>query len=277
MRADGKAAAWILVDLTLNVAALTLVKWLGADYPASQIVFLRAVTGLLVLLPWAWRERVVFTHIDRHRWHLLRIVLSSITLATSFYAVTRLPLAVFTAINFSRPVLLMAMAAWLVGERIGGRRWFAAAVGLLGVLVAVNPDNVPLSMAVLALAVTVISGCSAILVTRRLVDAPAVLLMVLYGAGLALVCGPFAWWHWQPVAAAHVLPLLLIGAITQCAQFCFLRAHALGDIGLLAPLMYISLVLSAAAGFLVFSEVPTAATVTGALCIVLAAALAGRR
>jgi len=277
MRAERLAAGWILLDMSLNVAALTLVKWLGADYPASQIVFLRAAIGLLLLLPWAWRERAVFAGIDRRRWHLLRIVLSSITLATSFYAVARLPLAVFTAINFSRPVLLMAMAAWLVGERIGARRWCAALVGLSGVLVAVNPGNVPLSTAVLALGITVVSGCASILVTRHLVDAPAVLLMSCYGVGLTLVCGPWAWLHWQPIAAHHALPILVIGAATQCAQFCFLRAHALGEVGQLAPLMYVSLILSALAGFLVFGEVPTAATGLGALFIVLAAALSGRR
>jgi len=274
---ETSAALWLIVDMTLNVAVLAIVKWLGGDYAATQVVFLRALIGLALVLPWAWRERQVFRHIDRHRWHLLRIVLASVTLASSFYAVARLPLALFTAINFSRPLVLMAMAALLIDERIGARRWAAAGLGLLGVLVAVNPDNVPLSGAVLALAVTVLAGCGSILVTRKLVDAPAVLLMTCYALGLTVLCAPFALVNWHPVPMAHLPWLVAIGVLTQLAQFCFLRAHALGEVGLLAPLGYLSLFLSALAGWAVFTEVPTAATVTGSVIIVLAALLAGRR
>ena len=38
--------------MALNICALTIAKATGTDIPGTQLVFLRAVTGLLVMLPW---------------------------------------------------------------------------------------------------------------------------------------------------------------------------------------------------------------------------------
>ena len=55
-----KGGAWLIADMALNIWALSIVKWLGADYPSTQIVFLRALVGLVLIAPAAWRQRAVF-------------------------------------------------------------------------------------------------------------------------------------------------------------------------------------------------------------------------
>ena len=59
-----RAAGWLLLDMSLNIWALTIVKAMGSNYPSLRLVFLRAGTGLVLLLPWIWRERAVFRRID---------------------------------------------------------------------------------------------------------------------------------------------------------------------------------------------------------------------
>lgn len=49
---------WLLLDMTLVAGGMTaLVKAQGATYPAFQLVFIRAVIGLLFILPLIWRHR----------------------------------------------------------------------------------------------------------------------------------------------------------------------------------------------------------------------------
>ncbi len=266
-----RASGWLLADLGLNVWALTIVKLTGGDFPAVQLVFLRAATGLALLAPWIWRERAAFARIDRKRLHLLRVALSTVTLATSFYAVSRLPFALFTAINFTRPVILMVMAALILHEAIGPRRWIAAAVGLAGAMVAIGPGLAAPSPGLLALCVTVLTGTAAIIATRALRGTPPVVMMALYAGGLAIATLPFALWSWQPVATADWPLVLAVGLFAQAAQLCFLRAHWLGDAGVLGPMSYASLLLTASVGYLVFSEVPTPQMIAGAAAIVAAA------
>ena len=49
-----RGVAWLIADMSLNIWALSIVKWLGAGYPATQIVFIRALTGLILISPLIW-------------------------------------------------------------------------------------------------------------------------------------------------------------------------------------------------------------------------------
>jgi len=45
---NARAGLWLLSDMCLHTIALSLVKAMGSDYPVMQIVFIRAVVGLIV-------------------------------------------------------------------------------------------------------------------------------------------------------------------------------------------------------------------------------------
>jgi S-adenosylmethionine uptake transporter len=266
-----KGGAWLIADMALNVWALSIVKALGLGYPAAQIVFLRALVGLVVILPWVVRRRADFRHVEDLPIHLLRVALSTVTLAASFFAISRVPLALFTAINFTRPLISMVMAALILREFIGPRRWIAAGVALVGVVIAVDPAGVGISPGLLALGVVVLTGSGAVIATRHLRSAPPVVMMAFYTGGLGLCTLPFALWSWTPVAAGEWLPLLLIGAFAQAAQFCFITAHYHGEAGFLSVLSYLSLPVSVGIGYAVFNEVPDGRFWLGAVLVVSAA------
>jgi S-adenosylmethionine uptake transporter len=261
---------WIVVDMGFALSALSIVKALGLGYPPVQLVFLRAAVGLALMLPWIVARREAFGHVVDLPLHALRAVLSAITLTASFFAIARIPLALFTAINFTRPFMLMLMAALILHERIGRRRWVAAGIGFSGVLVAVSPGTRAWDWGVGALLVAVVTGSGAVILTRRLRMAPAVVLMAFYTAGLLILTLPLAWAVWTPVPAGEWPALLAIGVLSQSGQFCFLNAHRLAEAGFLAVLGYLSLVLSTLVGYAVFSEVPTPSFWVGAALIIAA-------
>ncbi len=271
-----RGAGWLIADMGLNIWALSIVKAVGADYPSVQIVFLRVVVGLVVILPWVWRDRGLLGHGAHWPLQALRVGLSALTLAASFYAIARVPFAVFSAINFTRPILLMVLAALLLSERITPRRWVAAGVALVGALIAAAPGTIAASWGLAALVLAVTTGTLAVIVTRRLKGTPEVVMMLVYTAGIGLVMAPFALWLWEPVATEHWPFLIIVGIAAQLAQLCFIRAHWLGEAGVLGPVSYLSLVLSTAAGFFFFAEVPGWPLLAGAV-LILAANLAVTR
>ena len=109
-----KGGAWLLADMALNIWALGIVKALGLGYPVAQIVFLRAAIGLLLLSPWIIRNRTDFASVPDLRLQILRIGLSAATLTASYFAISRVPLALFTTMNFTRPLVVMVLAALLL-------------------------------------------------------------------------------------------------------------------------------------------------------------------
>ena len=256
--------------MALNIWALSIVKALGLGYPAFQLVFLRASVGLVLMLPWIWRYRRAFIGLPDLGLHALRVAFSAIALTASFFAISRLPLALFTAIGFTRPILTMIAAAWLLREVITRDRWIAAFIGLVGVLIAVDPTSLSGGWGLAAQVLVVFAATGAVITTRKLVAAPTVVMMTFYTAGLTLIAAPFAFVTWQPVPYGQWPTLLAIGVFAQCAQFCFLRAHRYGQAGFLAVLSYASLVFSTAVGYVVFGELPKQGFWVGAGLIIAA-------
>lgn len=255
----------------LNIVALSIVKALGLGYPAVQMVFLRASVGLGLMLPWIVMRRDAFARLDRLGLHGLRVCFSTLALTCSFFAIARLPFALFTVIGFTRPIMTMLLAVVILREAVPQRRWFAAALAFVGVAIAIQPGNVAWSWGLIAAFLTVLFGTSAVILTRHLAGTPLVVMMAFYTGGLTLLTAPFALSSWTPIAPENLWPLLAIGAFAQCAQFCFLQAHRRGQAGFLSVLGYLSLILSGAVGYAVFDEVPTVMFMLGAGLIVAAA------
>lgn len=264
-----RGSLWLLADMALNIWALAIVKAMGAEFPAIQIVFIRALTGLFLLSPFLWRGRAQL-RTSQPGLHALRVALSATAIVTSFYAIARLPLALFTAVSFTRPLIMMAMAALILREVVRPVHWLAGMVGLVGVLVAVQPGEMAVNSGLWALMVTVFAGTGAIIVTRKMHAESSLVMMLAYTGGIAAATALPAALSWQDPGRFWPM-LLLIGAFAQAAQYCFLRAHYWGESGVLAPLGYSSLVLSTAVGYFIFAEVPTLHMALGAALIILAA------
>ncbi|NNJ69342.1 MAG: DMT family transporter [Boseongicola sp.] len=256
--------------MSLNIWALAIVKAIGLGYPAFQIVFLRALVGLVLMLPWIVRQRRAFIGLPDLQLHAMRVLFSAIALTASFYAIARLPLALFTAISFTRPILTMIAAAFILHEVISRGRWIAALIGLVGVVIAVEPATLSGGSGLVAQVITVLAATAVVIVTRQLVEAPTVVMMTFYTAGLTLIAAPFALSAWKPVPTDQWPTLLAVGAFAQCAQFCFLRAHRYGQAAFLAILSYASLLFSTTVGYFVFSEIPGFSFWIGATLIIAA-------
>ena len=218
--------------MALNIWALSIVKALGLGYPAFQLVFLRASVGLLLMLPWIWAYRRAFIGLPDLHLHALRVGFSAIALTASFFAIARLPLALFTAISFTRPILTMLAAAWLLKEIITRDRWIAAAVGLIGVIIAVDLGGIAGGWGLAAQVLVVLAATGAVITTRRLVAAPTVVMMTFYTAGLTLIAVPFAVVAWVPVPPDQWPLLLSIGDICPIGAVLFLKGASLWPSGI---------------------------------------------
>jgi S-adenosylmethionine uptake transporter len=270
-RAKREGIAWVLADMVLVAGGMTsLVKAQGVVYPAFQLVFIRALIGLLFILPLIWRHRHHIRN-TRHPWrNISRISCNAIALTSQFLAYTLLPLATVNALSFSRPLVTMAMAAAFLGERISRLRWIGAGVAFCGVLVMLAPGGVEWNVGLLAVAGTIIFGALAIIQTRMLREENTTVMMVFYTVGLVVITTIPAIYTWHPVKTADWAPLLAIGLLAQAGQYCFLRAYRLADASVLAPIGYLSIMVTALAGYIFFGEVPGSRVIFGAAIVLVA-------
>lgn len=267
-----RGALWMLGS-ALGFAGMTvLIKYLGDDYPPALQTFYRQAAGFLVLLPVILRHRGAAYATTRPGLLMFRSGAGTIGMMLSFYAFQEMPLADANALSFTRNLWLVPLAAFVVREQVGALRIGAAVVGFAGVLVMVRPGaGGEFALGLPALAMLGASFLFALTITGMKVmtrdHSPTVLLVWAVTLGLILsLPGAFLTWRWpEPVDLSLLCLMGVLGTITQA---CYIKGMQLGDAAAMAPIDYTRLIFSAAAGFFLFSEIPTIWTLIGAAIVV---------
>lgn len=263
------AIIWSLADMLLVAGAMSaLVKAQGVSYPAFQLVFIRALIGLIFILPLIWRERQQMFYI-RHPWrNLSRIVCNAIALTSQFFAYALMPLVVVNAFSFSRPLVTMLMAVFFLQEKVSRFQWIGAGLAFGGVLIMLKPsEGFVWSFGLAAIVVNVVFGSLATIQTRQLREESTTVMMVFYTVGLVALTFIPAIVTWQPVKSIDWIPLIGIGLLAQAGQYCFLRAYRLADASVLAPVSYLSIVVMAITGYVFFGDIPEPQIIIGSIIV----------
>lgn len=187
-------------------------------------------------------------------------------------AVVLTPLSSVTAILQATPIVVVAGAALLFGERVGWRRSTAILVGLAGVLVILRPGSdafTPLSvLAVLGM----LGFAGRDLATRAAPPAFATFALGVWGFAAIVAAGSaFALWSgetWSPPDTRAAGLLALAVGIGTGAYAALTVAMRTGEVAAVTPFRYTRLLFGIALGVLVFGERPDAATLAGAALVV---------
>jgi S-adenosylmethionine uptake transporter len=268
------SAGWLLLDMALVTTMQAIVKAEGETYPAVQLVFLRSLIGFISVGPRGRRPPTKLTDLSNIRGHLARVASNSAALTLNFAAFAALPLALVTAIGFTRPLVLLVMAAIMLGESVSRIRYVFTALGFLGVIVMVQPDAIPWNMGLVAAFGSVLFGSLAVIQTRRLAGEDTVVLMLFYTVGLTLLTFIPAAIVWVPIPWSEAPNIILVGVLAQLGQYCWLQAYQKQEARLLAPIGYLSILFSGFAGWLFFGEIPSLSLCVGAVIVVLTTMLA---
>lgn len=274
-----RGALWLLLSAVLYGVMAVLAKYLGARLDSFQTAFFRALFGLIVILPFllkaGWAEGGIRT--GNLPIQILRGFVGSAAMVCGFYAFTHMPLADAQALNFTRTLFLVPLAAVLLRETLGARRVAAALAGFGGVLIMLRPTGAIEPAALVALLGAVLVALAVVLVKIASRTDKPVTLMFYTGIVGIFVTGVPAYFAWQPPTLEEYLLLALMGAAGAASHNFFIRGYSAGEATVIAPFEYSTLVFVAVGGFLVFGDLPTVWTLSGAAVIIGAALYIVRR
>lgn len=245
-------------------------KYIVATYSVGQLLLLRATAALILLSPVIWRQRATLRNIQRPGLQVIRAALSTFEVAAFFAASVYLPLADVITYYLAAPIFVTAGSAVFLGEHVGWRRWSAIGVGFIGVMIALRPSTQAASWpAMIALAGSV-SFAALMILTRSLRGTPDIVLTSTQFAGtllFGLLAVPFGW----VTPDLRDLGLFAIaGGISIAAVLCVNRSLKLAPASVVTPYQYTMIIWAVIFGYLVFGDVPAAATLIGAAIIIAA-------
>ncbi|MGE4527805.1 MAG: DMT family transporter [Rhodospirillaceae bacterium] len=274
-----RGTLWMVLATLVFAQMNALVKYVGHDLHGFEIAFFRAVFGFLVLVPviiGAGGLRVF--HTRKPLLHLWRAVSGCGAMLCFFYSLTRLPLANATALSFSQPLFLLAMAPFLLQEKVGWHRWAAALVGFAGVVIAAQPGAEGFTAASFAAIGGALFMALAVVSVKVMSRTEAPLTILAYFS-LSIIFTTFvpSIPVWRTPSPVQLASLALIGAMGSLGQYLYIRAYRAGDASVVAPFNFLQLPFAMLLGFICFAEIPAAATLAGGGIIVAAVLYIMRR
>lgn len=258
-------AGWLALMLLLLVAGRESTRELSV----FQVTEMRSLIGICLFYPLVRMNgglRGMAT--ARPLQHIGRNAVHYIAQYLWFLALTLIPVAQVVSIEFTMPIWTAILAALFLGERITLRKSVAIALGVIGVAVIVRPGVGESNVGQLIMLVAAVGFGSSIVMMKSLTRTDPVVVIIFWMLVIQSVIGfgPALYtWTWP---SAHVWPW--IGVVAFCGTFshyCMTNAMRYADATIVVPMDFLRVPLSAAVGWLVYSENLDLYTVIGAAVI----------
>lgn len=246
-------------------------KWLVASFSVGQVVFIRSIGAFVILGPMIARQGPAkLFRMERPGLQVLRVVFATLDTALFYAAVVYLPLADVMSFYMAGPIYVAALSHFLLGERVGWRRWAAILIGFCGVIIMLRPSSAALSLSSAFALVGSISFALVIVLSRQLRGTSDTTLVTWQTLGSLVVGGALAIGDWRTPGTLDLFAMLLLGIVSCGAHLMITRALKLAPASMLAPLHYSLLLWAVVFGLVFFNDVPGSRILIGSAIIVLA-------
>jgi S-adenosylmethionine uptake transporter len=266
-----------------------LIKWISGAYPLHEVVLARGLVAILLTL-FLVRHEGGFVLLRSRRWplHLLRGLLVVMANMGFFLGLAALPMAEALALFFVAPLFITILSVLILKEKVGPRRWFAVAAGMVGVFIMLRPGDDIFELAALLPMIGAFAYALMQMVTRRLgvTDRASAMsfyihltfIIVSLCVGLVAGDGRFAGsghpsmefllrgWVWPSVPDAALF--MALGALNATAGYLLTQAYRIAEATVVAPFEYVAMPMAVFWGVLLWGDWPDMMAATGIALIV---------
>lgn len=273
-RANLIGSLWMVGSMAAFAIEDALIKAASATVPVGQIMVLFGLGGAMIFaaLTLVKKERLFVPEALSYPMRL-RVFFELFGRLSYFLAISLIPLSAATVILQATPLVVVAGAALVFGEKVGWRRWTAIFIGLIGVVVIVQPGTDSFSMLSILAIMGMLGFAGRDLASRAAPATLTTLNLGLYGFLTIIVAGVvFSLWQGVPfVRPDYVASFYLLGAVLTGvgAYSSLMKAMRTGEVSAVTPFRYTRLIFGIALGVLMFGETLSPAMLIGSGLIVL--------
>lgn len=263
------------------IASLTLsdsiIKWLSPDMALHQITLFRSCFALLAVMVFVQLEGgLVRLKTERPVLHLLRGSLLVLANMFFFVGLAAMPLAETVVLFYTAPLFICLLSQPVLGEKVGLRRWFVIAVGMVGVLIMLRPGSEVFRLVSLLPIMAALCYAAMTMMTRKLGIRESAGALTFYIqiafifisslVGLVIADGAYdvydnsslefllRAWYWPSFVQFQLL--MLCGLIVACGGYLMSQAYRLGEAPAVAPFEYASLPFALIVGYYLWGDWP---------------------
>ncbi len=229
---------------------------LSGQVGTFQVLFFRSLIGLIVVsFIIVSRRTTELFHSNRLALHGIRNIFHFAGQYSWFIGIGLLPLAEVFALEFTVPLWTAFIAYFFLNEQLTAKRLLAIALGILGILVIVQPGKEIINTASFIVLGAAVFYAVAHTSTKALssTEHPLTILflMCLIQLPIGLI---FTIFNWQNPTAYQWLWITVIGLTALSAHYCLTKAMQYADVTLVVTMDFFRLPIIAVVGVILYSE-----------------------
>ena len=233
-----------------------------------EVVFFRNLLAFIVMLPLLKSTGLAAIKMNNTSLFFMRGFVGAIGMIAGFTCLTLIPLAQATAISFSQPLLITIGATIFLGEIIKARRIAAIIVGIIGMLIIVQPGFISFSFGIMLAIISALALSVNALIVKKLTitDTPQTIIIWMVIMLIPITFIPaISVWQWPSFETwLYLWGIAILGTL---AHFSFTKSYTMAEITSLEPIGFIKLPIIALLGWMIFEEIPGTWTWVGGLII----------
>ncbi len=262
-----RGALLCVAALALFACMDTTTKYLTQTHEVPLIVGVRYLGNLLLMAAFlgpTHSRQMIRTQRTGLVW--IRAFCLAVASLLIGLALQRMPVAEMTAITFLSPILLVAVAGRVLGERVGWVGWLATIGGLAGVMLIVRPGSDVVSSGAVFVLAAVVLNLGYQLLSRVLAASESTFALLFYTAlAGSILYGLAMPWYLESRVPSPLEAVLFasLGVFGGVGHFMFTAAFRYAPASLIAPLNYFQLLWAGLLGWLVFAHIPDTQSLVG--------------
>lgn len=264
-----------IIFMILSVISFSVmdivVKLMSSHYPTGQLIFFRGLFGLIPILFIIPKERFGnLLKTEKIKLHLVRAFGGAFAMTFLYLGLKFLPIADAITISFAAPIFATIFSIIFLNEKVRLIRWLAIFFGLTGVIIVLKPGTELFTYYSFFPILFCIGFATISIAIKKLSKTEPDYLIALYFTLVLILFGLISIsMGWKKIDISDIHYLIIIGLSGSIGNIFLTKSIREADISLVTPIKYLSLVFAIIAGWLIFNEIPSILTISGAMLIIL--------
>ena len=246
------------------------VKWLNQYYPVWEVVFFRALSGMIISIGLVIKFGLNTLKTNKPIAHIIRAISAVSCVVFYFFGLKFLMLAENNALAHSGPIIATVLAVPILGERLGIKRFLAVVLGFIGVLVIIQPGSELFKIETLLPIASAISMAFSYLSLRFIMKTDSSISIIFYYS-LALLVTTIIFFpsDFKFPTYVELIPLFSLGVMGSLGHYFMSQAAKRADTAVITPFEYTAFLWVIILGYFFLGEIPNKTIIIGGTLIVI--------
>ena len=266
-----KGLALLSLSALLFATMGVLIRLASHTVDNTIVVFMRNLTGTLLLTPFILSQGKDFLVTHKPWMHLWRALVGLAAMYGFFYAIAHLPLSNAMVFTYSSPVFIPLVAWLFLKERITPLMLLAAFVGLIGVGLVAKPDvGMFNGLSLVGISSSFLAAMAFVTVRALAATEPATRTVFYFCLIATFVSAIPMCWHWRILTLQELYYLVGAGTLATISQISLSKAYAYAPAGKIGPANYLAIIFAGMWAWVLWDERPDVLAIIGMLLIFVA-------